>query len=136
MDGDGPTVLAGEAAMELHIYCGCSGSATGLPGHPCPGMPVADYIAWRREHEGAWRAELDSERYQLALRAVMTHPWYVTARAAPPAVHYNPDRDDVYYEFRTGAEGRTFYVSLGPVKGLERWATMPRLWHDYRVVEL
>jgi len=121
--------------MELHLYCGRSAPPAGIPVQLWAGMPVADYIAWRREHEGACRAELDGERYQLALRAAMTHPWYDSSRAAPPAVHLNPDRGDVYYSFHTGA-GYTIVVSLHPLKSFQRWAMAPRLWHDYRVVEL
>jgi hypothetical protein len=121
--------------MEFHIYCGRSRAPDGIPPALWTGMPAADYVAWRREHEGAWRADLDSERYQLALRAAMTHPWYDTARAASPAVHYNPDRNDVYYSFHTTA-GRTIVVSPHPLHGLQQWALAPRLWHDYRVVEL
>jgi hypothetical protein len=121
--------------MEFHLYCVRSGPPDGIPEELWIGMPVADYIAWRREHEAAWRAEIDSERYQLALRAAMTHPWYDPARAAPPSVHYNPHRDEAFYAFHA-AGGYSLLVSLHPIRGLQERAMAPRLYHDYRVVGL
>jgi len=67
--------------------------------------------------------------------AAMTHAWYDTSRAAPPAVHDNPDRDDVYYSVQTGKAGRTIFVSLHLPRGLQKLARTPRLWQEYRVAE-